>query len=301
MGETDIPVILWNEEYAFLVHVPAAPQGWQVVEIDSFDGAPYYRRAAEDEQNFAVETAGTWAASLAAKWQMDSFLIGQFQEMFPPIVEQIFPYRLLIQASEVHITGVLHENFHAFVALNSPERLEEAEEGYQYEERYWQADENMEAVWKTELQALAKALEADTEAERREYTRQFLDIREERRSAAGLPENLVAFERLLEWEEGLAKYAELLAWKLAWESDSYQPSAALGTDPYFKAYQTFEGRWRQELTTLKNQHNQQSVTRFYYSGMAQAFLLDELLPGWKEQALGEGVWLEDLLAEAVRE
>ncbi|MFO7624532.1 MAG: hypothetical protein R6V73_09280 [Anaerolineales bacterium] len=35
--------------------------------------------------------------------------------------------------------------------------------------------------------------------------------------------------------------------------------------------------------------------RFYYSGMAQAMLLDELLPGWKEQALREGVFLEDLL------
>jgi hypothetical protein len=33
--------------------------------------------------------------------------------------------------------------------------------------------------------------------------------------------------------------------------------------------------------------------------MAQAFLLDQLLPGWKEQALDDGVYLDDLLATAV--
>jgi hypothetical protein len=39
--------------------------------------------------------------------------------------------------------------------------------------------------------------------------------------------------------------------------------------------------------------------RFYYSGMAQAMLLDQLLPNWKEQALDEAVFLEDLLETAV--
>ena len=39
--------------------------------------------------------------------------------------------------------------------------------------------------------------------------------------------------------------------------------------------------------------------RFYYTGMAQAVLLDRLLPGWKEIAFDDGVFLEDLLATAV--
>jgi len=39
--------------------------------------------------------------------------------------------------------------------------------------------------------------------------------------------------------------------------------------------------------------------RFYYSGMAQAVLLDRLMPGWKDQALEDGVFLEDLLEAAV--
>jgi hypothetical protein len=39
--------------------------------------------------------------------------------------------------------------------------------------------------------------------------------------------------------------------------------------------------------------------RFYYSGMAQAMLLDHLMPDWKNQVLNEGVFLEDLLETAV--
>jgi hypothetical protein len=40
--------------------------------------------------------------------------------------------------------------------------------------------------------------------------------------------------------------------------------------------------------------------RFYYSGLAQAVLLDHLLPGWKVQALDEGLSLEELLASTVQ-
>jgi hypothetical protein len=40
--------------------------------------------------------------------------------------------------------------------------------------------------------------------------------------------------------------------------------------------------------------------RFYYSGMAQAVLLDRLMPGWKDQVLVDGVSLEGLLMTAVK-
>ena len=39
--------------------------------------------------------------------------------------------------------------------------------------------------------------------------------------------------------------------------------------------------------------------RFYYSGMAQAVLLDRFAPGWKAQILDQGVWLDELLDAAV--
>ncbi len=41
-------------------------------------------------------------------------------------------------------------------------------------------------------------------------------------------------------------------------------------------------------------------TRFYYGGMAQAVLLDDLYPGWKLQAMSPDASLEDLLDQALR-
>ncbi len=35
-----------------------------------------------------------------------------------------------------------------------------------------------------------------------------------------------------------------------------------------------------------------------FCAMAQAVLLDRLLPGWKERIFKDSVWLEDLLREA---
>lgn len=40
-------------------------------------------------------------------------------------------------------------------------------------------------------------------------------------------------------------------------------------------------------------------SRFYYTGMAQAVLLDRLDPDWKSWLFEPGVWLEDLLVEAI--
>ncbi len=45
---------------------------------------------------------------------------------------------------------------------------------------------------------------------------------------------------------------------------------------------------------------QEGETRFYYTGFAQGVLLDRLDPDWKSQAFEPGVWLEDLLRQAVQ-
>jgi hypothetical protein len=45
--------------------------------------------------------------------------------------------------------------------------------------------------------------------------------------------------------------------------------------------------------------NDEGDGRFYYSGMAQAYLLDRLSPGWKQSAFQPGVYLDELLAAAI--
>jgi len=78
-------------------------------------------------------------------------------------------------------------------------------------------------------------------------------------------------------------------------------AAALAADPDFARYAGFEKRWAQEAAQMGRMAGDEGDGRFYYSGMAQAVLLDRLLPDWKEQALADDVFLEDLLETAVAE
>lgn len=92
---------------------------------------------------------------------------------------------------------------------------------------------------------------------------------------------------------GLAALCIVLAGVLA---EGYEPLAAIEDDPDFSGYGSFERRWSQEIDQIGRMAGDEGDGRFYYSGMAQAVLLDRLMPGWKEQALAEGVFLEDLAA-----
>ena len=110
---------------------------------------------------------------------------------------------------------------------------------------------------------------------------------------------LVDYERWLEWEEGVAKYIEVASLKAGFETAGYIPLPAVIADPDFKKYQRFNQRWFQEMIQLRYQTTA-GEERLYASGMAQAFLLDELVPNWKEQYWGEGAFLEDLLKLATK-
>ncbi len=294
--QADIPILLWNHDSSFLTGLNAAPDGWGVVPDDDFDGSPYYRQATSNPQNFAVREGDRWIASMATKWETDAFMMDVFRDLLPPVLEQIFPYRSLILPSEVQMTGVLHETFHVYQALSAPDRLEAAETAHRLGDRYWEADAAMRADWQKEIALLKKAVQADSDAEARELARQFLDQRQQRRDAHSLTPDLVDYERWLEWEEGLAKYVEMESWRRASLASDYEPLARMAADADFKGYATFRQRFSQEMSQMQRQATQEGEPRFYYTGMAQAMLLDRLAPGWKTQVFAEGVWLEDLLS-----
>ena len=67
----------------------------------------------------------------------------------------------------------------------------------------------------------------------------------------------------------------------------------------FENYKDFEKRWSRELDQMSRMASDQGDGRFYYTGMAQAVLLDRLSPTWKQRAFDESVWLESLLHEAM--
>jgi len=298
-GQADIPVIIWNRDYSFLVGYPHPPAEWEAVAGDTFEGQPYYRQRSANPQNFALQVGDRWVARMATKWETDLFMRELFRKVLPPLIEDVFPYLVLIQPSEVQMSAVLHESFHAYQAIVAAARLEAAEKAHQEKKNYQAADEQMHDDWGKEIDLLARALRAKSDSEAADLARQFLAQRAQRRTAHSLDATLVAYERQLEWEEGLAKYVELAIWRVAYTTPGYQPLSTLANDRDFKGYKTFEQRWSQEIDQMKREAASKGETRFYYTGMAQATLLDRLLPGWKTRALADEVWLEDLLAEAV--
>jgi hypothetical protein len=298
-GSAQIPVIVWNDAYEFLVGYDGnPPDGWSPVSGDSFEGRPYFRRTAQDPQNFAVPVGATWAASMATKSATDSFLIDQFRKMFPAPLKQVFPYRFLIQPSETQIGGLLHETFHVYQMEVAPARLQAAEAAHKSGGAYAQLAANFEAAWKTESELLAKALASESTAEKADLVSQFLAQRDSRRSAFHMTGDLADYERWLEWEEGAGKYIELASARYASLTPGYVPLAEMRADPDFKRYRRFDRRWSQEMLQLRYQTTS-GEERLYETGMAQAFLLDALMPGWKDQYWQEGVFLEDLLRDAI--
>jgi hypothetical protein len=147
------------------------------------------------------------------------------------------------------------------------------------------------------LESLAKAIQAESQGETVRLAGNFLAARQARRAETGLAPVMIDYERQREWLEGLAKYAELTTLRETATRSEYEP--VLSDDPHFEAYAGVMRYYNQQLQEVRRTAAREGETRFYYSGMAQALLLDRLAPSWKEQVLNPGVWLEDLLAEAV--
>lgn len=320
-GQADIPIIVSNEAYAFLTGYAAPPPGWvkmptreqrgsvwQAVPGDLFGGQVYFRQPLPDPdvtpENFTVLVGDQWVATMGTKEYMEIGFYQGFRQDLPPVVRELFPYRLawgsLMNETETYIQALEHEAFHAFQGTVAPDRLAAAERANRAEARYPWEDATLQEAWQTELALLQKAARAETEREARELAAQFLARRDERRDAGGLDAELIDYERQREWLEGLAKYAELAIGRAAGAAQDYTPVPDLIDDPDFQGYRTRERFWSQQLGEVTRTANREGGSRFYYGGMAQAVVLDRLLPGWKNRAFSGETMLEDLLREATR-
>lgn len=321
-GAKELPFVVYNEAYAFLLGYEGQPPDgwlkvpqdephggpWEPVPGDTFEGQPYYRQplpaSGETPQAFTVKVGERWAGSLQTREWAEINLVQMFREQVPGFVQPIFPYTLLsdlfLRGSDGYVSLLAHESFHAYQGTVAPQRLAAAETNVgRAEAGYPWTDTVFVEAWQAELDLLAEALRTETEAESRELAQQFLAQRTARREAARLAPTLVDYERHREWLEGLARYVELEIWQQAALADTYEPLTAVQDIPDFDAYGTFERRWSQEIDQIGRMADDEGDGRFYYSGMAQAVLLDRLAPEWKAKALEEGVFLEELLAEAV--
>jgi hypothetical protein len=315
----EIPLIVYNERYAFLVNYSGEPpvgwrtvpggeqQGhaWKIVPEDTFEGRPYYRSVLPDSgetpQAFTVRLDDVWVASLPTREAMRIGLIAGLREDLPSPLDALVPYRLVLRlllgTGDQYVAALLHESFHAYQGLTAPERLRDGENVLRETSDYPAREAAHVELWKEELVLLRDALRAETETEAAELTRQFLAQRDHRR--AQLDVRFVRYEQHREWVEGLAKYTEMEIWRQAAITPDYAPVDALADVEAFKDYETFDRHRSQQVDQIARMASNEGDGRFYYSGMAQAVLLDRLAPGWKGQIMQDGVFLENLLREAV--
>ncbi len=315
-SQADIPLIVYNEKFAFLTGYLDPPSGWrkfpgleqrggawEVVPGNLFEGQAYFRTPIADRQHtpqaFTVLVGDRWAASFMTREYSQVDFYRSFRQGLPPIISNLVPSRLvwalLMGKSENQIAALEHESFHAFQGVLDQSQLSQAESMYDVEAGY--PFDKMEQAWYQEMDVLVQAAQAQTDAQAIDLARQFLQLRASRR--AGLSAAQVQLEQLREWEEGLAKYVELEITRAAGAESGYHPVAGLSQDKEFHSYRNQQAYWSEQLSEAKNP-NIQGDTRFYYSGNAQAVLLDRLMPGWKTRAVPGGEFLDALLKEAVK-
>ena len=244
-----------------------------------------------------------WVSSMPTLDRFKISLMDQIRADLPSFVAPIFPYQLfvgqLVSGTDQYITLSAHETFHSFQGMLAPDKFADAELINQYADQYPWDDQSLQADWKTELDFLADALRSNDLNRTFELVRQFLALRVARRESANLSPEMITYEQHREWLEGLARYAELEIWRQAFISN-YVPISEVNALDDFKSYAGFESRWSRELDQIPRMANDVGDGRFYYSGMAQAYLLDQLMPDWKTHAMDDGVWLDDLLNTATR-
>lgn len=297
----DIPLIIWNDSYAFLVNAETQLEGWQVLDGIVINNLPVYIQ--ENEANYQAFTEvlpnGRYAGSMATKDAVNIGFVEMFKENLPPVINQIFPYRLILLSTDQYITALVHETFHAYQAENYPARFQDSEKAYPSTDSYESRFPEMSESWQNEIQLLTDAVNTEDSTEKRALAQAFLDARDQRRSDMDLSSTLVQYEKRFEWLEGSAKYVEIEIWENAANSTDYMPVESLSMDNDFEAYEGYQKRWQNELTNMKNAAKNGGDTLFYYSGMMQERLLDDLLPGWQNRMGEAGVWVEDLLREAL--
>jgi len=308
-GNSDIPTLLYNEKYAFLTGMDNPDEGWFRVPYSGREGGiweyvpdkGYYRQelpaTGETPQAFTVKIGDEYAASMTTKEWTGIKLMNMIKADVPWFVAPFIPYGLVINQfnSDWHISAILHESFHAYQAKVNYNRFKQAELAAQWEKNYLWDDQSFRTMWKKERGLLATAMQEENGAKRNELVSQWWKVRTQRRQK--LSDELIEYEKEREWLEGMAKYAEVQIWKKAGASTEYRSVSEMSKVSDFDTYNGSEKQWEKELNQLKN-GNKFSESMFYYSGWAQAELLDRLHANWKARIFDEGVYLEDLLWEA---
>ena len=318
--KTQIPVIVYNEEYAFLVGLEDPEAGWLKVpadlhrghkwvemESDNFQGDSYYYQFLPDPditpENFTVKVGSDWVSTLQTREFAEVSFYNGFKQELPPLISQVFPYKifwnLVMGEAESYVSAMIHEAFHAHQGMISNSKFSRAEIFARRSNEYpWHMETNRTG-WSNEADLLMKAYKSESDADIHRYISEFIDVRETRREEAELTEDMIDYEKHREWLEGLAKYTELKIGMVADDTPGYEPVAEIVKLGDFKNYSKRDSYFQKQLSEVQRAAGRSGESRFYFGGMLQAMILDKVAPDWKKEIFDERVFLEDLLKKTI--
>ena len=315
-GAKNIPVIVYNEYYVFLIGYDNPPKGWikvpqnlqigldwEVVDNDIFFGEAYYRQKISDinvvPDNFTVKVGDKWVGSLQTyEYSAVAFYNG-FKKELPSVLKQIFPYRffwkMIMGTPEDYISALSHEAFHAFQGENNENKFNNAEFSNTQTDLYpWNNQSNIEG-WKDEAKFLMLAYETSNDSLSRFYLNNFLKARDNRRRLAEISDKDALYEKQREWLEGTAKYSELKIGINAALSKDYSPFSSVINLKNFYNYEKRNDFFYKQLAEVSRNIERQDENKFYYSGLIQSLILDRFDKSWKSKTLEDDIYLEDLI------
>lgn len=302
-GRADFPMLVGNDSQIFLVGAADAPEGWEALPASIINNQPVFRRPAGSLggklQAFVTPLDGRWLPSFYTYPASSGSLVKGLIEPLPSPLPTFFPYRLFLNfffPPQMYILGWEHEAFHAYQALEAPQRFDAIQSDYKAAKSYPVTDSAFNTAWEREINLLIQSVQEKSDQRSRDLAAQFLDQRSQRRQQFALSPDMVQFERGAEWLEGLAKYTEMTIGRLASQAPGYAPAEGVG----FKNYALMSGRYNQQITEVRNHIDDSQDGKFYYTGFLQALLLDRFQPGWKAGFLSSDTWLEDRLSESIR-
>jgi hypothetical protein len=292
-SEVSIPIIAFNSSYEFRIASTSGDYSFNVLEENNqIVQDNIYVRESKNPQAFTAKFTDGWAASMSTYYTFNHEVLGYMRRDVPFGLWLLIPPQISTIKRDLIPCTIIHEAIHAYFGNLNEEKLNRAEALHKALKRYPYGNTIFREEWNKEGRALYNAMNAGTTEETIKYVTEFLDVRDKRRAESSLSVEMIDAVRLIEWEEGLAKYSEIRIYDFAAED----PNA-----PAYYKYKKGRPYSQGDFRSLKNNLGSRSEDyRFYLSGMAQAMILDKLSNQWKEDLYRNEVYLEDKLREVVK-
>ena len=293
-----------------LIHFPHKPSGFSEYAGFSPLGSEtvYFRNDSTiftiDDQNTSTEIDGIPVLVVADPY---SSMRNQMQDVLTQRSREFAADWLknwsFIPSPYDELTLILHEAFHVYQSKKAPEKS--ANE--MVVSRYPLLDPTNNALYVLEGGILKDALLSTEPAARREKIKEFVAVRSFRQSL--LDSSCVEYENLNEYSEGTAKYVE---YKFLKTGGTIEPIREMYYQNGFNGYrgvltEQFQNRMNNMVNVVAVNDDRwgnkfgSGPLRFklYELGACQALLLDEVAPEWKGKIFNDGVYLGDMLRQAM--